>query len=73
MFLVTLLSEAGVVIVSVTILNKVSIVDLTLSHLALPVCPVLVTAARVSGAEIAFCTILAVSYTHLTLPTNREV
>ena len=33
-------------------------VDLTLSHLALPVCPVLVTAARVSGAEIAFCTIL---------------
>ena len=51
-------SEAGVVTVSVTILNRVSIVDLTLSHLALPVCPVLVTVARVSGAEIAFCTIL---------------
>ena len=58
MFLVTLFSEVGVVIVSVTILNKVSRVDLTLSHLALPVCPVLVTAARVSGAVIAFCTIL---------------
>ena len=57
-FLTTLLSEAGVVIVSVTILNKVSIVDLTLSHLALPVCPVLVTEARLSGVEIAFCTIL---------------
>ena len=35
-----------------------SIVDLTLSHLALPVCPVLVTAARLSGVDIAFCTIL---------------
>ena len=33
-------------------------VDLTLSHLALPVCPVLVTAARLSGVDMAFCTIL---------------